>query len=209
MNKMPPVFSFIGSSGSGKTTFIEKLIPVLMNKGLQVGVIKHDAHKFEIDKPGKDSYRFKKAGAETVVLSSSEKIAFIKSHNNNEFSVEDIIIRFFPDADLIITEGYKKSSIPKFEVYRKATGKSPVMFDSPYLLAIVSDDDISSDKPVFGLSDIETVANYILELSDLEKPQITITGNADNSLKDAVLDIAKSFSLYKKANKISITVNIE
>ena len=114
MEKITPVFSFIGSSGSGKTTFIEKLIPVLIKKGFKVGIIKHDAHKFEIDKPGKDSYRLKQAGAKTVALSSTEKTALIKSNDENEISVEEIIMRFFPDVDLIITEGYKKSSIPKF-----------------------------------------------------------------------------------------------
>ena len=209
MEKITPVFSFIGSSGSGKTTFIEKLIPVLINKGLKVGVIKHDAHKFEIDKPGKDSYRFKQAGAETVALSSKEKTAIIKSHNENELSVEEIIMRFFPDVDLIITEGYKKSSIPKFEVYRKATGKDPVMFDSPYLLGIITDDEVKADKLTFGLNDIEDVANYILKILELQKPEIEIEGNASDLLKNAIYNAARSHSFFEKSKNIKISVTIE
>jgi molybdopterin-guanine dinucleotide biosynthesis protein MobB len=207
--KMPPVFSFVGSSGSGKTTFIEKLLPFLINKGLKVGVIKHDAHKFEIDKPGKDSYRLKHAGAKTVVLSSEEKMAFIKSFNGNELSVEEIILRFFSDADLIITEGYKKSSIPKFEVFRKETGKPPVMFNSPYLLGIITDDNINTDKLIFGLNDIEKVADYIINLSFIQKSNVVIEGNADELLKNAILDIAKSFSFFESGKKIKINIEIE
>ena len=209
MEKITPVFSFIGSSGSGKTTFIEKLIPVLIKKGFKVGIIKHDAHKFEIDKPGKDSYRLKQAGAKTVALSSTEKTALIKSNDENEISVEEIIMRFFPDVDLIITEGYKKSSIPKFEVYRKATGKEPIMFDSPYLLGIITDDEVKADKLIFKLDDIERVANYILEILEFQKPEIEINGNASDLLKKAIYDAAKSNSFFEKSKSIKISVTIE
>ena len=77
MEKFIPVVSFVGSSGSGKTTFLEQIIPLFIDKGYKTGTIKHDAHKFEIDKPGKDSYRLKQAGAGTVCISSAEKLALI------------------------------------------------------------------------------------------------------------------------------------
>jgi len=87
MGKM--LFSFVGSSGSGKTTFVEKLIKRLAEKGYKVGAIKHDAHRFEIDKPGKDSYRFKEAGAKVVVISSSEKLAMVRSHQDGEMDIHE------------------------------------------------------------------------------------------------------------------------
>ena len=124
---MIPMVSIVGYSNSGKTTFITKLIPRLKQKGYKVGTIKHNAHKFEIDKPGKDSWRHKEAGAETVILSSQEKVAMIKKVEE-EILVEELVEKYIDSRlDLVIVEGYKTGSTPKIEIFR------PDLYDQPAL----------------------------------------------------------------------------
>ncbi|MTI60122.1 MAG: molybdopterin-guanine dinucleotide biosynthesis protein B [Firmicutes bacterium] len=115
---MIPIVSIVGWTNSGKTTFITKLIPVLKSRGYRIATIKHNAHKFEIDKQGKDSWRHRQAGAETVILSSKEKIAVIKEIKE-EVAVEELVSRYIDqEIDLVIVEGYKTGSVPKIEVFR-------------------------------------------------------------------------------------------
>jgi molybdopterin-guanine dinucleotide biosynthesis protein MobB len=154
-----PVYSFIGFSGSGKTTFIEKLIPELKRRGIRLGVIKHDAHDFEIDKEGKDSWRFSNAGADVVEISSAEKTAII-SKTNKAMHLDEIISRM-GNVDLIITEGYKAGDKPKIAIYRAASGK-PLPLEPEKLTAIVTDVDTKTDIPCFGLEDVEKVVDFIL-----------------------------------------------
>lgn len=207
--KFVPIYSFIGSSGSGKTTFLEKLIPVLKKKGIKLGVIKHDAHKFEIDKPGKDSYRFKAAGADIVAISSAEKMAFVKSFEDSAFSLEEIVMRYFSDLDMVITEGYKKSSIPKFEVLRKDNNTPFLSSERKELLGIITDITPSprNDVPSFGLEDVQEVADYIMGISNFKLPEISIDGAevAENILKSLFSGI-RFISPFKK---VSIKVEFE
>ncbi len=119
----PLVVSFVGPSGSGKTTLIESLIPRFVEKGLRVGAIKHDAHHFEVDKEGKDTYRFTQAGAKSVVISSRQRMALMKRWQK-EPPIEDIVSLYFQDCDVVLTEGYKQSTLPKILVFRKE-GPSP------------------------------------------------------------------------------------
>lgn len=182
------VISFVGSSGSGKTTLIEKVIKKLTEDGYKVGAIKHDAHRFEIDKPGKDSYRFKDAGALISTISSSEKIAFVKSHENLELTIEEIIVRYFSDVDIIITEGYKKSNVPKIEVYRIENGNQPVMFDNPHLVGIATNanlEEINSrlaksgcktNPVIFDINDFESIVSFIEKIIKPNNINIKITG---------------------------------
>jgi len=114
-NNEVPVILIIGKSGSGKTTFIEKLIPVLEKRGYRIGAIKHTHHQFEIDYPGKDSYRIAQAGAEVVVIASSEKIAVIKKLKE-EKSLYEILNWLFSDVDLVLVEGYKNNVMPRIEI---------------------------------------------------------------------------------------------
>ncbi|MCX8084502.1 MAG: molybdopterin-guanine dinucleotide biosynthesis protein B [Calditerrivibrio sp.] len=173
---MKNVVSFVGASGSGKTTFVEKLIKVLTSKGIRVGAIKHDAHRFEIDKPGKDSYRFKEAGAVLSIISNREKMGLVQSHVYKEPSIEDLVIRYMQDVDIVITEGYKKSDIPKLEVLRRGNNNHPVCFDSPTLIGVISDFAVNQLKEMltnlghpnpekvvfFGLDDVDGVTDFLL-----------------------------------------------
>lgn len=157
----PSILSFVGHSGSGKTTFIEKLIPVLTQTGIKVAVIKHDVHGFEMDKPGKDTWRHKKAGAVATIISSSNRIGLVMDSNHDHLPHE--LASMLGSVDLIITEGYKRGPYPKVEVFRPdATGDiTPVCEDDPRLIAVVSDADVPVRIPIFSLDEIEAVAAFI------------------------------------------------
>ncbi len=148
----------VGRSQSGKTTLIEKLIPELKSRGYRIGTIKHSHHVFDFDKSGKDSWRHKDAGAETVVIASPGKIAMVK--NDHHGSLEDLQ-KFFDDLDLVITEGYKNESRPKIEVVRAARNPDPLLAGDPNLMAVVTDAPLDLPVPVFGLGDITGLADFI------------------------------------------------
>lgn len=161
---MPPVVSIVSKKNSGKTTLLEKLIPELCRRGYRIGTIKHDVHGFDIDREGKDSWRHKQAGAETVVISSTHKIAMIKDVEE-EYRLEEIISQFFSDKDLVLTEGYKRSDMPKIEVFRSAAHRTPLHTDAGanHLVAIVSDITIDIGVPRIDVDDVPAIADFIEE----------------------------------------------
>jgi len=161
-----PVLSIVGRAKTGKTTFIEKLIPCLIDKGLKVAIIKHHLHDFDFDIPGKDTYRHKKAGARTVILSSPGKIAMVKDIEK-DLSVKEILNCYIDDVDLLITEGYKKEEMPKIEVYPRKEGVEPVCIDDGNLIAIITDISFTSHIPVFLRDNVVDVANFIISKFDL------------------------------------------
>ncbi len=155
---MPAVICIVGRSQSGKTTLIEKLIPELNRRGYRIGTIKHSHHIFDFDKTGKDSWRHKDAGAETVIIASPGKIAMVK--NDTEGTLEGLI-KFFEDVDLVITEGYKGARRPKIEVVRSARHGDAILKNDRFLVAAVADVDLDLKVPVFGLEDIHPLADFI------------------------------------------------
>lgn len=155
-----PIITFVGKSGTGKTTLLEQLIPMLKARGLRLAVLKHDAHHFEMDKPGKDTYRFTAAGADVVTISNAEKFAMIEQPPE-ELSLRDIISRL-PQVDLVLTEGYKKSRYPKIEIHR-ATLHRPLLADPDELLAILTDEPVDSPAPQLDLSDLNGCVQVILQ----------------------------------------------
>jgi molybdopterin-guanine dinucleotide biosynthesis protein MobB len=155
---MPLIVSFVGRSESGKTTLIEKLIPVLRRRGFRVGTIKHTHHTPELDRSGKDSARHLAAGASTVVLASSGQIQLVKTGVNGGL---DGLVRYFDDVDLLITEGYKQERTPKIEVLRRAVSDRLLCLGDPTLLAVATDTPIELPVPVLPLDDPEAVADFI------------------------------------------------
>ena len=157
----PPVVSIVGKSGSGKTVFLEKLIAVLKGRRLRIGIIKHDPHGFDIDRPGKDSWRHAQAGSDAVILSSPTRLALIK-RLDQEMALDDIVDAYLPDLDLVITEGYKTGPKKKIEVSRRERSRELV---SPLedLIAIVSDQAFDLPVPQFGLDQAEEVADLIMQ----------------------------------------------
>ena len=158
---MPKVLSIVGKSRVGKTTFLEKLIPEIKRRGYRVGTLKHDAHDhFEIDQVGKDTWRHREAGAQTVAISSPSRFALTKA-TERELDIDTIIAVYFSDEDLVLTEGYKGGSKAKIEICRKELQSEPLCSKEDRLLAVVSDFSVSLDVPHFGLEDISTVADFI------------------------------------------------
>jgi len=155
---MLPTISVVGKSKSGKTTLIEKLIPELKKRGYRVGTVKHASHDFDMDKKGKDSWRHKAAGADTVIVASSERIVMVKDEN---FVQLESIEKYFDDVDLVITEGFKKEKRPKIEVCCSHKNKTPLCNDDKTFIALVTDRDISVNVPTFGSEEIEALSDLI------------------------------------------------
>jgi molybdopterin-guanine dinucleotide biosynthesis protein B len=161
LGQQPPIVSFVGHSGSGKTTIVQRVIARLSNAGFKVAIIKHDVHGFEMDQPGKDSWRHKKAGAVATAVSSAERVGIVMDADHDHQPGE--LAPLFSWADLILTEGYKRGPHPKIEVFRpKATGDgSPVCIQDPELMALISDEKLSVDLPVFGTGAIDAIADFL------------------------------------------------
>ena len=157
---MIPIVSIVGKSGVGKTTLLEKLLLELRKRGLRVATIKHDVHGFEVDREGKDSWRHKQAGAHTVVISSSWKLALIRDVEK-DLTLEEIREKFIQDVDLIVAEGYKKDVQPKIEVFRKGRYESLLCTREDNLVAIVSDQEFDMGVPCFSLDDAKGLAEFI------------------------------------------------
>ena len=156
----PPVLCFVGRKNSGKTTLMEKVIAGLKAAGHRVAAVKHDAHRFEIDHPWKDSYRFSAAGADITVISSREKTAVVR-HHREEILLESILSRFVEGVDIILAEGYKASRFPKIEVHRKATGEPLIDPPPPGLIAVATDERVESSVPQFDIRDPDAVVRFI------------------------------------------------
>ena len=165
------VVAFAGYSGSGKTTLVESLIPVLKQRGLRVSVVKHAHHSFDIDQPGKDTYRHREAGAFEVVVASSNRLALIREFEQpTQLSVHHLIAELYDGVDWVLVEGFKSSDLLKVEVWRAASGR-PVRYpDDDFVVAIATD---STDqlpqatlRPVLDLNDVNAVANWLIDNQD-------------------------------------------
>lgn len=206
----------VGKSGSGKTTLLEKVIAELTRRGYTVGVIKHDAHGFEIDHEGKDSWRHKKAGAATVALSSPEKFAVIKDVSP-EWPPERIIASYLSDVDVVVTEGFKKSAFPKIEVIRKANSTRPVCARDKSLMAFAADFKVSGKFPVFKLDDYKGVATLIeREVIEKHRPsgislivdgeKIDLKPFIENLIRDGVTGMIRSLKGCSAAGEIELRI---
>jgi molybdopterin-guanine dinucleotide biosynthesis adapter protein len=156
------IVSFVAaSSNSGKTTLIEKIVVILKARGLRVAVVKHASAGFELDKPGKDSWRFRQAGAAAVVLVGPDSMALVKDISR-EPSREDLM-RLFADVDIAIQEGFKHSAVNRIEVFRSGvSGDRPLCLSDHSYLALVSDRPIEVAIPRFDWNDAEGVADFIM-----------------------------------------------
>jgi molybdopterin-guanine dinucleotide biosynthesis adapter protein len=156
------IFGFAGWSGSGKTTLIEKLIPRFSGAGLRVSLIKHAHHTFDVDQPGKDSYRHRHAGANEVLVSSSRRwVLMHELRGAQEPSFEQHVKRISP-CDLLIVEGFKFAPIPKLEVWRAATGEPLLHPNDPHIVAVASDAGLQASLPVLDLNDDAAIARFIV-----------------------------------------------
>jgi molybdopterin-guanine dinucleotide biosynthesis protein B len=159
--KPAPVVSIVGKSNAGKTTLVEKLVRELKQRKYRVATIKHDVHGFQLDTPGKDSWRHGEAGSDCVVISSPSKMAMI-CRVERELAIDEILA-LLPDVDIVLTEGYKRGDKPKIEVSRGETGQG-LLCSAEELIAIATDQ--SHDIPVrqFGLEDAAGLVDYLERL---------------------------------------------
>jgi molybdopterin-guanine dinucleotide biosynthesis protein B/molybdopterin-guanine dinucleotide biosynthesis protein len=165
LNMKPAIVSVVAKSGTGKTTLLEKLIAELKRRGWRVGAVKHDAHRFDIDREGKDSWRLTQAGADTMLITSPEKIAMVKRHGDGqEPPLAETIARYFGDVDIVLTEGFKKSAMPKIEVHRAERSATLLCRGEEHdstLIAVASDERLELDVPVYDLNDAAGLCDFI------------------------------------------------
>ena len=162
------VVGFAGFSGSGKTTLVERLIPALKLRGLRVSVVKHAHHKFDIDQPGKDTYRHRQAGAFEVVVASDLRLALIREFEQPaQLTAHHLIAELYEGVDWVLVEGFKESNLLKIEVWRAATGKPALYKDDDFIVAVATD---SPDRlpeptmrPVLDLNDPDALAQWLVD----------------------------------------------
>ena len=156
------IFGVTGWKNSGKTGLMERLITEFTARGLSVSSIKHAHHSFDVDQPGKDSYRHRQAGATEVLIGSGARWALMHELRDvDEPSLEALLAKLSP-VDLVLVEGYKRDRHPKIEAFRAETGNDLIAPGDPTIRAIASDTPIESDRPVFDLNDTVAIADFIL-----------------------------------------------
>ena len=157
------VMGIVGWSGSGKTSLLVELLPILKEKGLKVSTMKHAHHRFDVDKPGKDSFRHREAGAsEVLVVTSSRWVLMHESREEEEPPVEALIERMTP-VDLLLIEGFKTHAHPKLEIHRASEGKPLLCPEDPAIVAVASDTLLPDLKvPLLDLNDHHAIADFIM-----------------------------------------------
>lgn len=156
------IFGFAGWSGSGKTTLIEKLIPLFVGRGLKISLIKHAHHSFDVDQPGKDSYRHRHAGCTEVLVSSSRRWALVHElRGAPEPGFEELVANIAP-CDLLLVEGFKREKLPKLEVYRAVTGEPLLHPQDPDIVGIAADRKLETRLPQFELDDAGGIASFVV-----------------------------------------------
>jgi molybdopterin-guanine dinucleotide biosynthesis protein MobB len=163
------ILGISGWSGNGKTTLLTRLIPELNRRGFTVSTIKHAHHKFDIDRPGKDSFRHREAGAQEVLISSSNRWAFMHENRDGKEATLDELLPMMAPVDILLIEGYKSESFPKIEVWRKEAGSEPRVHTDPTIIAVAtSKPGMTFPVPVLDLNDETRVAEFIIQYFKLE-----------------------------------------
>jgi len=214
---MIPVISFVGRSNVGKTTLLEKVVRELKSRGYRVAVIKHDSHGFDIDHPGKDSWRLTQAGSDVVVLSSADKMAMIRQPER-ELSLEQLEAMVADGVDIIISEGYKGADKPKIEVFRSGVSDK-ILSREQELIALVTDRHFEIDVPQFALDDARGVTDLIVDklLSQPRGEDASLYVNGNNIrlkpfVKDAfiktVAGMVATLHGAENAREIKLTIRL-
>lgn len=161
------LYGVIGWKNAGKTGLMERLVTEITGRGVSVSTIKHAHHTFDVDHPGKDSYRHRKAGASEVLLASRARVAIMQElRDAPEPTLAELLTRLNP-VDLILIEGYKRDTHPKIEAHRAVTGNPLIAPDDPSVRAVAADVALTLDRPVFDLNDTVAIADFILSEVDL------------------------------------------
>ncbi|HQR69656.1 MAG TPA: molybdopterin-guanine dinucleotide biosynthesis protein B [Burkholderiaceae bacterium] len=168
------VFGFAGWSGSGKTVLIERIIPLLTSRGLEVSLIKRAHHEFDVDVPGKDSYRHRHAGCREVLISSPVRWAHMHElRGGSEPSLQQLVDRISP-CDLLLVEGFKRAPIPKMEIYRRGNAKAPLHPHDAHIVAVATDWPFDTALPQFELDDASGIADFVCAFNSLPHGKSTV-----------------------------------
>ncbi|NOI39506.1 bifunctional molybdopterin-guanine dinucleotide biosynthesis adaptor protein MobB/molybdopterin molybdotransferase MoeA [Vibrio sp. 070316B] len=174
-----PLLGFAAYSGTGKTTVLEALLPLLTDAGLKVGVLKHAHHEFDVDKPGKDSYRLRKAGANQMLISSRNRNVIMTETPEAEADFDYLLTRFDTNTlDLILVEGCKNIAFPKIELHRDEVGKPWLYPNDDNIIAIAADSKVESDLPQMAISDLEAIRDFIIEYAQSFDPVLKTSKTA-------------------------------
>jgi len=209
---MPPVISFIGYHNSGKTTFATKVVKILKDKGYKVGVLKSTKHRNLIgDTPGKDSYRYREAGADSVGIVSPDELVLFKKINREDINLNLLSLLLFNDYDIVICEGFKSSEVPKIEVLRKEIQEEPLYRKISNVIAVISDVPVEGIKR-FKTDEHEEVSQFIEEnfiknptrVFFLNGKEMVLDEDLENKLKNAII---KALNLKKEeGERINLTL---
>lgn len=161
------VIGFIGYSNTGKTTLIEKLIPLFIARGLKVSTVKNAHHGFDMDRPGKDSYRYREAGSAQVLIATSERWALLTEVRGGPAPLEDLIAQLAP-CDLVLVEGFKsEGQFPRIEVRRATSSEPPIFPHDANVIAVAADRAVAAALPVLDLNDAAKIAAFIVDRLEL------------------------------------------
>ena len=156
------LYGIVGYKNAGKTGLMERLVTEITGRGLSVSTLKHAHHAFDVDQPGKDSYRHRDAGAHQVLLASRARWALMTElRGHDEPPLADLLAQLDP-VDLVLVEGYKRDTHPKVEAYRAETGNPVLAHKDPTVRAMAADTRVQLDRPVFDLNDTKAIADFIL-----------------------------------------------
>lgn len=178
------IFGLAGWSGSGKTTLVQRLLPALVAHGVTVSTMKHAHHAFDVDKPGKDSYVHREAGATEVLITSEKRWALM--HENRSEPEPDMadLIKHMSPVDLLLVEGFKAHAHPKLEIHRPSAGKPLLAVEDPHIVAIATDDAAGvravapRDLPILDLNDVPAVMAFIIDYCGLSQNNQTVSDGA-------------------------------
>jgi molybdopterin-guanine dinucleotide biosynthesis protein B len=167
VDSTPPLLAFVAASGTGKTTLLEQLVPLLRAHGLRLAVIKHTHHDFDIDQPGKDSYRMRAAGAQQVMVASRRRWALLTEHadDREEPRLAELVQALDRRAlDLILVEGFKHEAVRKIELHRPSLGKAPLFPADPQIIAVACDaaPAVATTLPLLDLNNPAEIATFVL-----------------------------------------------
>lgn len=156
------IYGIVGYKNAGKTGLMERLVTEITGRGISVSTLKHAHHTFDVDHPGKDSYRHRQAGAQQVLLASGTRWALMSELRGAAEPPLAHLLRLLSPVDLVLVEGYKRDAHPKVEAFRAVTGNPLIAPDDPTVRAVASNTALTLDRPVFDLDDTATIADFIL-----------------------------------------------
>ena len=174
MNKKPYILGICAAnSGSGKTYVIENLIPELKKRGYSSSAIKHAHHNFDIDKPGKDSFKIRESGAKQTLIFNASRSALITENEKKDFDLDKALEQINQPTDIILVEGLKTMPIPKIEIYRKKISNESLYIRDKNIIGVISDVGIKCDIPCFDFIKMDKITEFIITLIENEKNNLT------------------------------------